>query len=99
MRCTQKKELAVPNAPRLMNHITAFTNSTVTITQLIKIVNRKFPDVLPASVLKHFGHTSRPDGEIEKNALYSDRDQTYLDAVNRSDMETYVSEIEQYAAT
>ena len=49
------------------------TDSTITIAELLDIVNQYFPDVLPESVLKHYGHDARPDGLLGTDALYSER--------------------------
>ena len=46
----------------------------ISIAQLLDFVNRYFPDILPESVWRHYGHTVRPDGELGKSALFSDRD-------------------------
>lgn len=50
------------------------TDSTISIAQLLEYVNRYFPDVLPEDVLKHYGYDARPEGEIGKSALYSERE-------------------------
>lgn len=50
------------------------TDSTISIANLLDYVNQYFPDVLPEDVLKHYGHTSRPAGELGDRVLYSDRD-------------------------
>ncbi len=49
------------------------TDSTISIAQLLDFVNRYFPDILPESVLKHYGYDARPEGELGENVLYSDR--------------------------
>ena len=46
------------------------TDPTVSIAELLKLVNQHFPDILPEDVLKHFGYDSRPGGELGKDALY-----------------------------
>lgn len=58
------------------------TDSTISIANLLDYVNQYFPDVLPEDVLKHYGHTSRPAGELGDRVLYSDRDTESLS--NRS---------------
>lgn len=50
------------------------TDSTISISKLLDYVNKYFPDILPESVLKHFGHTERPEGVLGESALFSDRD-------------------------
>ena len=47
------------------------TGSTISISNLLDYVNNYFPDILPESVLKHYGYSSRPEGNIGKNALFS----------------------------
>lgn len=75
-----KKETAVSETPRVS---TPSTVSTVSITDLLDYVNRCFPEVLSADVLKHFGHESRPEGNPKgsgESMLYSDRDGIVKDA-------------------
>lgn len=50
------------------------TGSAISISSLLDYVNRYFPDVLPESVLKHYGHDARPDGELGANALFQQRE-------------------------
>lgn len=50
------------------------TGSSISIADLLDYVNRYFPDILPESVLKHYGYDSRPEGKIGESALYQDRD-------------------------
>ena len=50
------------------------TVSNIRIADLLEFVNKHFSDVLPESVLKHYGHTERPKGEIGESALFSERD-------------------------
>ena len=50
------------------------TDSTISIANLLDLVNEHFPDLLPEDVLRHYGYTERPSGKIGKDALYSDRD-------------------------
>ena len=52
------------------------TDSTISIAELLDYVNKYFPDILPESVLRHYGYDARTDGELGKDALYSDRDNT-----------------------
>ena len=66
-----KKETAVLNAPR---DSTPSTVSTISISDLLKYVNKYFPDILPSDVLKHFGYSERPKGKLGESALFSDRD-------------------------
>jgi hypothetical protein len=78
----KKEELAATKSPRSTDNTLSVTNSTISIAELLENVNRFFPDILPESVLRHFGYDARPDGNIGESVLYSDRD---LDSVsNRS---------------
>lgn len=70
-----KKGTAVLNAPPAT---TPDYRSTITIADLLDVVNTNFPDVLPESVLRHFGHTERPAGRIGESALYQYRDYTSI---------------------
>lgn len=47
------------------------TGSTISISNLLDCVNNCFPDILPESVLKHYGYSSRPEENIGKNVLFS----------------------------
>lgn len=49
------------------------TDSTISIAQLLDFVNSYFPDILPESVLRHYGYTERPSGNLGESALYQDR--------------------------
>ena len=46
------------------------TDSTISIAKLLDYVNQYFPDILPEGALKHYGHDSRPNGDLGKDALY-----------------------------
>lgn len=74
-----KKELAVLNAPRSTAKPLSVTNSNISIAQLLDFVNNHFPDVLPESVLRHYGYDARPDGELGEDALYQYAD---IDAID-----------------
>lgn len=47
---------------------------------MLDYVNNYFPDILPQSVLKHYGYSSRPEGNIGESALFS-RDVDYAEGV------------------
>ena len=49
------------------------TSSTISIADLLDYVNQYFPDILPEDVLKHYGHTARPDGDLGESVLFSRR--------------------------
>ena len=55
------------------------TDSTITIAELLDLVNQYFPDILPEDVLKHYGYDARPEGDLGKDALYSSQE-TDLDS-------------------
>lgn len=65
-----KKESAA-FLPKIADNTATPTNSKISIAQLLNFVNNNFPDILPESVLRHFGHTERPKGTIGESALYS----------------------------
>lgn len=66
-----KKSTAVLDAPLVS---TPNYRTTISIAQLLNFVERYFPDILPESVLRHYGYNERPEGQIGENALYSERD-------------------------
>ncbi len=71
-----KKSTDVLNAPLVS---TPDYRTTISISQLLEYVNEYFPDVLPESVLKHFGYEARPDGTLGKDVLYQQRTTTLTD--------------------
>lgn len=54
------------------------TGPKISISNLLDYVNNYFPDILPESVLKHYGYSSRPEGNIGGSALFS-RDVDYAE--------------------
>ncbi len=77
-------EPAVLNAPGLTGNPLLVTGSTISIAQLLDLASRNFPDILPESVLRHYGYDSRPDGRLGESALYSQE----LESVERLREET-----------
>lgn len=75
-----KKESAAL-LPKFTDKAATPTDSTISISKLLDYVNKYFPDILPESVLMHYGHTERPEGNLGKSALFSDRN---LDMDNRT---------------
>ena len=78
---TKKEESGALNAPRSTTTPSLatslpFTDSTISISSLLDIVNENFPDILPEDVLKHYGHTERPEGDLGRSALYSTRNKS-----------------------
>ena len=68
---TKKEESAVLNAPAFTESPLRITDSKISIADLLDLSRMYFPDVLPESVLKHFGYSSRPKGKLGESALYS----------------------------
>lgn len=66
-----KKESAALNAPRLTVNPLSVTDSKISIAQLLDIARDNFPDILPESVLRHYGFDRRPEGKLGESALYS----------------------------
>lgn len=79
-----KRESAVLNAPKSAENPLLVTDSTISIAQLLDFARDNFPDVLPESVLRHFGYDARPAGELGKSVLFSrDSRDTKLDEETR----------------
>lgn len=68
-----KTEPAGSLSPEVTDVPATLTGSTISISSLLDYVNRYFPDILPESVLKHYGYTARPDGELGESALFQKR--------------------------
>ena len=71
-----KTEPAGSLSPEVTGVPATLTGSTISISSLLDYVNRYFPDILPESVLKHYGYTARPDGELGESALFQKRGTT-----------------------
>ena len=67
----KKEELAATKSPRFTAEPLSVTSSTISIANLLDLVNQYFPDVLPEDVLKHYGHDARPEGDLGGDMLYS----------------------------
>lgn len=65
--------------PRFTDKAASFSGSVISIAELLDYVNEYFPDILPESVLKHYGHNARPEGELGEYALYQQRTETLTD--------------------
>ena len=65
-----KKELAATKSPRSTAKPLSVTSSTISIADLLDLVNQYFPDILPEEVLKHYGYDARPEGDLGENMLY-----------------------------
>ena len=70
------------------------TGSTISISNLLAYVNNNFPDILPESVLKHYGYSSRPEGNIGESALFS-RDVDYAEYVELKRENKHLKEINE----
>jgi len=87
-----KKESAVLNAPSPTGYPLAVTDSTISIARLLDFARDYFPDVLPESVLRHYGFTERPGGKLGESALFSrevDLSNTELQEKLRALLEEY----------
>ena len=63
-----KTEPAGSLSPEITGVPATLTGSSISIADLLTYVNRYFPDVLPESVLRHFGHSERPAGKLGEGA-------------------------------
>ena len=63
-----KTEPAGSLSPEITGVPATLTGSSISISNLLTYVNRYFPDVLPESVLRHFGHRERPAGKLGEGA-------------------------------
>ena len=90
-----KKEVAALDEPefRPING-TALTTSTISISNLLDYVNNYFPDILPESVLKHYGYNSRPEGNIGESALFS-RDVDYSEYLELKRENKHLKEVNE----
>lgn len=60
--------------PKITDKSATPTDSAISIADLLEYVNRYFPDILPESALRHYGHTERPDGTLVESVLFSEKD-------------------------
>ncbi len=88
-----KTEPAGSLSPRVS---TPATDSIISISDLLDYVNKYFPDILPESVLKHFGHEERPAGKLGESALFSERDFSYDELVAKDDLKGVVIDKTQH---
>lgn len=86
---TKKEPAAL--LPEVTGVPATLTGSTISISSLLDYVNRYFPDILPESVLKHYGYTERPSGELGESALFQQR--------GSSDREILAAALESAAQT
>ena len=70
-----KKVSAGPKGPDITeNNSVSLTDTTISVAQLLEIVNKKFPDVLSMDVLNHFGVKERPKGTLGESVLFSKKE-------------------------
>lgn len=62
----------------------AFTDSKISVAEVLKYVNQTFPDALSMDVLKMFGHASRPAGELGMRARFQDRYSSEVASINET---------------
>lgn len=86
---TKKEPAAL--LPEVTDVPATLTGSTISISSLLDYVNKYFPDILPESVLKHYGYTERPSGELGESALFQQR--------GSSDREILAAALESAAQT
>ena len=75
-----EKESTGSFSPEITDESATLTDSTISIAELLDLVNQYFPQNLPEDALKHFGHDRRPDGDMADDMLYSDRDPAAITA-------------------
>ena len=74
-----KKELTANKSPRYTAKPLSVTSSDISIAELIDVVKENYPDILPESVLRHYGYDARPEGDLSSDVLYQQRDNTLSD--------------------
>jgi len=74
-----KKGTGAQNTPQAFNPV---PRTSFTIAELLDSVKDKYPEILPAHVLNHFGFSSRPksDSKLEESVYHSDREENVPDA-------------------
>jgi hypothetical protein len=85
-----KTEPAGSLSPEITGVPATLTGSSISISDLLTYVNRYFPDVLPESVLRHFGHRERPAGKLGEGALFS------LKAYSEAEKKDHVKAAEEF---
>ena len=64
-------------------------DSTISIAELLDYVNKYFPDILPESVLKHYGYDARPesrgDDKLGESALFSEKGDSVYDTMGETE--------------
>lgn len=76
--------------PEITSVPATLTGSNISIADLLAYVNRYFPDVLPESVLRHFGHSERPAGKLGEGALFS------LKAYSEAEKKAHVTSAKEF---
>ncbi len=88
-----KKESAAL-LPAITGNPATLTDSTISIAQLLDFARDYFPDMLPESVLRHYGFTERPGGKLSESALFSRE----ADLSNPELQERLTALLEEYGA-
>lgn len=90
---TKKEPAAL--LPEVTGVPATLTGSTISISSLLDYVNKYFPDILPESVLKHYGYTARPDGELGESALFQKRGTSDREILNTTAEDSVKNERER----
>ena len=90
-----KTEPAGSLSPEVTGVPATLTGSTISISSLLDYVNRYFPDILPENVLKHYGYTARPDGELGESALFQKRGTSDREILNTTAEDSVKNERER----
>lgn len=58
--------------PAITDESATLTDSKISISQILDFASKYFPEILPESVLRHYGFEARPAGELGESMLYSE---------------------------
>ncbi len=81
--------------PTITDESATFTGSTVSIAELLDFAREFFPDILPESVLRHFGYQARPEGKLGESALYSQETDSVSDNGNSNGSPDMLGDIQE----
>ena len=70
MSSLNKKRIGCAQSTEGFYTLYRFYNS---ISEILNIVNKNFPDILSKDVLRHFDRSIRPEGDLGENVLFSIR--------------------------
>lgn len=68
-----KKRPAAQNTPTIAGNQLRSSGHTISVKQILDLVNEKFPDIMPESLLNHYGHATRPNSNLSGSMLHSMR--------------------------